>query len=289
MITNGSKITAVVEKWQNTPEGKKNTVEGIAQALGVPVQDVIGALKRSGHYNGMSDSEIKKSLKVGETLVLKNGKVMTEEEAKGIDWGEIGKNLWKSISEGVQGWWKGLSGDTTFHYFTKISVTNGNPQICYILNKGEGWEPYGVQDNDKAATLPFASYLARVIDDWHKRHPNDPIRINDISRPGGGPFPPHKTHQTGESVDIKFMTTDGKAPAPGAYYECRTYDRQKTEEFLILAIQSVPEGWELRQVNFNDESIIEKYKNIYTNSLGRPIIRYAPGHDDHIDFQYRRK
>ncbi len=41
----------------------------------------------------MSDEQIAKSLKVGETLVVKNGKVMTEEEAKGIDWGEIGKNV----------------------------------------------------------------------------------------------------------------------------------------------------------------------------------------------------
>ncbi|URA09897.1 hypothetical protein [Thermospira aquatica] len=95
--TNGGKIAAIVEKWQNTPEGKKNTVEGIARTLGVPVQAIIEALKRSGHYKGKSDSEIAKSLKVGETLVLKNGKVMTEEEAKGVDWARVGKTVGKFL------------------------------------------------------------------------------------------------------------------------------------------------------------------------------------------------
>ncbi|URA09412.1 hypothetical protein [Thermospira aquatica] len=65
--------------------------------LGVSPEKVIEALKRTGHYKGMSDEQIAKSLKVGETLVLKNGKVMTEEEAKGVDWARVGKTVGKFL------------------------------------------------------------------------------------------------------------------------------------------------------------------------------------------------
>ncbi len=114
--------------------------------------------------------------------------------------------------------------------------------------------------------------------------------INDISKLGGGEFPPHVTHRTGESVDIKFMTTDGKLhPEYPNYYDNPYYDREKTEKFIIFAIRSVPQGYELRQVNFNDLYIVNKYKNVYFNSQGKNVIRRTPGHDDHIDFQYRRR
>lgn len=84
VVTNGKKKFVTVEKWENSKEGRKNSIEGLAKELGVDRKVVIEALRRTGNYNGMSDAEIAKNLKVGETLVMKDGKVMTEAEAKGI-------------------------------------------------------------------------------------------------------------------------------------------------------------------------------------------------------------
>ncbi|MGC8769615.1 MAG: hypothetical protein ACP5Q5_00015 [Brevinematia bacterium] len=96
VVTNGKKKFVTVEKWKNTKEGRKNSIEGLAKELGVDRKVVIEALRRTGNYNGMSDAEIAKNLKVGETLVVKDGKVMTEAEAKGINWVEAAKNLAKA-------------------------------------------------------------------------------------------------------------------------------------------------------------------------------------------------
>ncbi|URA10590.1 hypothetical protein [Thermospira aquatica] len=93
----GKTTNVTVEDWTNTAKGRSNCIEGMAKALGVTSDKVLEALKRTGHYNGMSDEQIAKSLKVGETLVLKNGKVMTEEEAKGVDWAGVGKTVGKFL------------------------------------------------------------------------------------------------------------------------------------------------------------------------------------------------
>lgn len=49
---------------------------------------------------------------------------------------------------------------------------------------------------------------------WSKMPPTNPARpriiISDISKPGGGKFPPHVSHQVGLDVDIRLMRNDGK-------------------------------------------------------------------------------
>lgn len=46
---------------------------------------------------------------------------------------------------------------------------------------------------------------------WYNRHPKGPeIVISDISKRGGGTFPPHKSHQIGLDVDLSFNRTGGK-------------------------------------------------------------------------------
>ncbi|MEJ5285165.1 MAG: hypothetical protein WHS77_08980 [Brevinematales bacterium] len=62
VVTNGKKKFVTVEKWKNTKEGRKNSIEGLAKELGVDRKVVIEALRRTGNYNGMSDAEIAKRL-----------------------------------------------------------------------------------------------------------------------------------------------------------------------------------------------------------------------------------
>jgi hypothetical protein len=48
-----------------------------------------------------------------------------------------------------------------------------------------------------------------------------PIQIGDISRRGGGKFPPHKTHRSGRDVDMRPFRLDRKQ-LPVTYKETAT-------------------------------------------------------------------
>ncbi|URA10577.1 hypothetical protein [Thermospira aquatica] len=194
---------------------------------------------------------------------MKNGKVMTEEEAKGVDWAGVGKSIGNffllPLKKGYE-FLSGLFGPKTSDYFTKVPITNvpegESADINNRLDKGKGWAPYGEQNDDKYAAPHFADYLARVIWGWYRKYPNYPMYINDISRPGGGEFPPHVTHRTGESVDIKFFTKDGKLhPEYPNYYNNPYYDRKLTEEFIIFAIKNALKGMKFQRF-FNDIIIV---------------------------------
>ncbi len=72
--------------------------------------------------------------------------------------------------------------------------------------------------------------LESVAKEWHKRHPDLPIRIGEISKQGGGELPPHKSHQKGGDVDVGVMPvySDGKKPA----YGNADYSRDLTQELI---------------------------------------------------------
>ena len=47
-------------------------------------------------------------------------------------------------------------------------------------------------------------HLWLVCKEWRRRYPDRPrVRVGDISKPDGSPFPPHNTHMFGLAVDIK--------------------------------------------------------------------------------------
>lgn len=68
---------------------------------------------------------------------------------------------------------------------------------------------------------------------WFAKHPQGPrMRISDISKRGGGKFPPHKSHRVGLDIDIWLMRNDGKE---GAFHYIRNssvYSRTLTQELV---------------------------------------------------------
>jgi hypothetical protein len=68
---------------------------------------------------------------------------------------------------------------------------------------------------------------------WAKAHPSGPrIAIGDISRQGGGQFPPHSSHRNGRDVDLRPVRGDGKE-AP-VNYKDPNYSRALTQELVNL-------------------------------------------------------
>jgi murein endopeptidase len=100
------------------------------------------------------------------------------------------------------------------------SVSLGFTNAGRLLNgqpfpQGEGWSV--VDRRDSFATTETIEYLKAAIGRVHAQFPNgDPIRVNDISREGGGWLRPHRSHQAGRDVDLSFYYRPGAVPRRGA-------------------------------------------------------------------------
>lgn len=103
-------------------------------------------------------------------------------------------------------------------------------------------------------------HLILVAKEWRKRHPDLPrLRIGDIAKFGGGPFPPHKTHQDGLSVDI--------FTAPQNICHINYKDQSLTQELAELFVQLGA-----RQILYNHPRVIAAV----------PVVRKYPKHDNHF-------
>ena len=58
--------------------------------------------------------------------------------------------------------------------------------------------------------------LTSIGAEWHGRHPNASIGIGDISKHGGGPFPPHAGHKREgsgvERTSTQRAASSGRSP-----------------------------------------------------------------------------
>lgn len=73
---------------------------------------------------------------------------------------------------------------------------------------------------------------------WDALHPNHPFSIGQISKEGGGDFPPHASHKVGLDIDVRPMRLDGKNE-PVEITESQ-YDRNLTTELIDLWWQKAP-------------------------------------------------
>lgn len=131
-------------------------------------------------------------------------------------------------------------------------------------NRGDDEFQFGQQSTIDAALAVGAA--------WDALHPNHPFSIGQISKKGGGPFPPHASHQVGLDIDVRPMRLDGKNE-PVTITESQ-YDRTLTTELINLWWEKAP----VQLVYFNDQTVI---------SAGLSIK--AAGHHHHFHVRLRTK
>jgi penicillin-insensitive murein endopeptidase len=85
---------------------------------------------------------------------------------------------------------------------------------------------------------------------WEGLHPGHPFSIGQISKKGGGPFPPHKSHRLGVDIDIRPMRKDGHNQA--VTINDAEYDRALTTELIKLWWKMAP----VQVIFFNDPTVI---------------------------------
>jgi len=86
--------------------------------------------------------------------------------------------------------------------------------------QGVGWvisaqreHIYGTPD-----TIRYIKKCAMEYRSWFPRNKAPPVVIGDISKKGGGPLYPHKSHQSGRDVDIGYIIKGGQQAAANGIF-----------------------------------------------------------------------
>lgn len=149
--------------------------------------------------------------------------------------------------------------------------TTGSAVDTVLPESGRGFttfnrEPGGADQFGLASTV-FAIQLVAAA--WADTHAF-PIAVGDMSRKGGGRFPPHSSHKDGRDVDVRPFRHGG-APGPTNVND-PSYDHALTRELVVLIREKFPSV----TILFNDKVLIR-------DGLTRPFA----GHDNHLHVRFK--
>ena len=149
-----------------------------------------------------------------------------------------------------------------------VSFPSVNTQLPLL---GTGYYCYATF-RDKQFGLPETIKAIQEIGEmWFNNHRAGPlIGVGNISKKGGGPVPPHTSHQTGLDVDFRLLRTDGAKI--GIPFRSPSYSRSRTQE-LVNIILSNP---------------VLKVKLILFNDNKLKGVQPWPGHDDHLHVRFMK-
>ncbi len=115
------------------------------------------------------------------------------------------------------------------------------------------------------------------------------LKINDISKKGGGTLPPHKSHHQGRDVDVTLVGVDGeKLPAVALPLLLRVFLADPNVKVIFLDWGRQEQVWHALEVNpeLNGDVKQELQFPLKPHS-GRTRVRHWPGHAGHIHVRYR--
>jgi len=150
-------------------------------------------------------------------------------------------------------------------------VSTSGPAVDTVLPEaGRGFvtfnrEPGGPDQVGLASTILAIQTVGAA---WAETHAF-PIFVGDISRRGGGSFPPHAAHKDGRDVDLRPFRHNGQ---PGATnINEPSYDHALTRELVVLIRQGFPQV----TVLFNDPLLIVD-----------GLTKRFEGHDNHLHVRF---
>jgi len=181
------------------------------------------------------------------------------------------------------------------------SVSRGTPQQGRLINgeqlpRGPG---YHVRSARKAwGTNATISRLLAAFRTMDKRFPGHVLAVGDLSRKGGGYFPPHASHQNGRDVDIAFYVKRVKTLERFRRVSPRTLDAKRTWAFLEALLKGrgvqyvfidyplqKPLYEEARRSGWSKARLAKVFQ--YPRGRGRgAIVMHEKGHDDHMHIRF---
>jgi len=160
---------------------------------------------------------------------------------------------------------------------------------------------YKVRNAKRAwGTFLTINGMIDVLSELHQKYPNAaPIRVDDLSRKGGGYLKPHKSHRTGRDIDIRYplkKATDKYVKATAANIDLpRAWDMMhgflKTGDMIYLFVD-----YKLQKL-FYEQAKKQKIpaatlKKWFQYPRGKNVLkgimRHEPGHATHVHVRFRK-
>ncbi len=151
-----------------------------------------------------------------------------------------------------------------------LRATRGAEVDTLLPEFGRGFATFnrdtgGADQFGRAATILAIQTLGAA---WAETH-DFPIFVGDISRKGGGAFPPHSSHKDGRDVDVRPFRHNGQAGA--THIDDPSYDHALTRELVVLIKSRFP----ATTILFNDARLV----------ADRLTTRF-PQHDNHLHVRF---
>ncbi|MEW6281465.1 MAG: hypothetical protein AB1758_22840 [Candidatus Eremiobacterota bacterium] len=143
----------------------------------------------------------------------------------------------------------------------------GNPLINTVLpESGTGFRTYNREEGgtDQYGLASTIDFFVDLGEEWAVGH-EVPFQVGDISRRGGGAFPPHQGHRNGNEADVRPFRREGEM-LPTNIFDL-AYDQAATREFVELVRERAPRAIVL----FNDPQLMDE-----------GLTRFSEGHYDHL-------
>lgn len=143
-----------------------------------------------------------------------------------------------------------------------------NPAIDTVLpESGRGFRTYNREPGgaDQYGLPSTVDFFVRLGEAWENEGQEVPFQVGDLSRQGGGPFPPHSSHKNGNEADLRPFRRDGEM-APCTIFDLE-YDQDTTRDFIQLVRESNPSA----VILFNDPQLVDE-----------GLCRFYPGHYNHL-------
>ncbi len=138
-----------------------------------------------------------------------------------------------------------------------------------LPESGPGFRAYQPRAERRWGRPETIAALLAVGAAWQRGHPSGPrVQVGDISFRGGGPMPPHKSHQTGLDVDIRPLRGDARE-APVRYGDS-AYSRPLTQ--LLVDTVRGNNAARVAFILFNDPQV--------------KGVRPWQGHENHLHVRF---
>jgi LysM repeat protein len=162
---------------------------------------------------------------------------------------------------------------------------------------------YRIKNRNTAWGTPRTLRLIQSATARYRRGARGPAKvlIGDLSRRGGGPFPPHKSHQTGQDVDVGYALRDDDGS--GRRFRratAKNLDAARTwklvDAFLATgAVRYIFMDYRIqeqlyehaRSAGVSRSRLDELFQYPRGKRRAYGIIRDDPGHDDHFHVRFQ--
>ncbi len=155
-----------------------------------------------------------------------------------------------------------------------------------------------------ACTVPEVAwalgFLAREV---RRQHPGGPdMVVSDISRCGGGRFPPHRTHQSGRDVDMRYFQLgiargfyDYIFVGPWNFDVARVWVMVETIHahdlaevvYIDVAHQKALHAYATEQLGYTREALGPIISWPHARRRLASLVQHMPGHHNHLHIRFR--